>query len=113
MPDEVEVKIDRRNWLANNVINLVTVLVLAIASVAVARYKMTVYDNFMETQQKVNENVMKQISEMSYTVNMQAALQEQQNNQVQKVLDGLQESNDYTRRVLAVLEDRADTGYKK
>lgn len=113
MAGNIEVEIDRRNWVANNLIQLVTVLVIAISAVAVARYKLTVYDKFAEDQTQINQQVFKQINDLAYTVDLQNSLQKQNNEQVARILGYLEDSNRQTQRLLAVLEDRSKTGYTK
>lgn len=110
--EPIEVRVDRRNWLMNNVIQLATIVVLAVAAVSVAKYKLTVFEGFMENQQKVNKETAQQMLELSATVGTQSQIQAQTNKHVDKVLSSLQDSNRNLERLVAVLEERTSSTFK-
>lgn len=108
--NDVKVEVDRRNWFANNVIQLATVVVLGISAIAVSRYKLGVYDSFMVEQASLNKEVAKQVSDLAYTVDKQAALQERTNEYFGDMLKEQKKTNEANKRLLIILEDRASHG---
>lgn len=109
-----------QSWLLDNVLRIVTAIVVAIALVAVANYKLDSLEKSneslvefrteqrrinMETDHKINKLVS--LAEMQQVADERAEENQQKfNERLEKLIDGLQDSVRSTEKLTAALDER-------